>query len=92
MSLHATSETAIFERLVLASQPDFSEEAARSILAIQLSPEDLQRAQLLADKVKLGSLSSDEEQWLESYERVGHYPAILQSKARVTLKSTAPQP
>jgi hypothetical protein len=87
MSLHATSETAIFERIVLPSQPDFSEEAAQTILAIQLSPEDRKRMQLLADKAKLGALSPDEEEEVENYERVGHYLAILQSKARVALRT-----
>jgi hypothetical protein len=83
MSLDSTSETAIFERIVLPSQPNFSEDAARSILAMQFGPEDRQRMQSLADKAKLGSLSPEEVQEVENYERVGHYLAILQSKLRV---------
>jgi hypothetical protein len=90
MSVNATSETAIFERIVLSSQPNFGEEAARSILAIQLSPEDRENLQVLADKAKSGLLSPAEEQEIENYERVGHYLAILQSKARVALKSASP--
>ncbi|HEY5313887.1 MAG TPA: hypothetical protein VIK18_15265 [Pirellulales bacterium] len=87
MSLNATSETAIFERIVLPSDPGLSEQAARSTVAMQFGPEDRKRMQVLADKAKQGKLSPDEEQEVENYERVGHYLAILQSKARVGLKS-----
>jgi len=87
MSLPATTETAIFERIVIPLRPGFNEEAAQSILAIQFSPEDRQRMQLLADKAKLGTLAPDEEQEVANYERVGHYLAILQSKARVALRT-----
>jgi hypothetical protein len=87
MPLPATTETAIFERIVLPSQPAFNEEAARSILAMEFSPDDRQRMQLLADKAKAGLLSPDEEHEAENYERVGHYLAILQSKARVALRT-----
>jgi len=87
MPLNTTSETAIFERLVLPSDPVLSEPAARSILAMQFSPEDRARMQALADKAKQGTLSPEEEQEVENYERVGHYLAILQSKARVALKA-----
>ncbi len=85
MSIDATSETAIFERIVLPSQARDKEDSARSILAMQFSSEDRQRMQVLADKAKLGSLSPDEVQEAENYERVGHYLAILQSKARVAI-------
>ncbi len=87
MSSPTTSETAIFERIVLPSQPGLHEEAARSILAMQFSHDDRQRMQLLADKAKLGTLSPEEEQEVANYERVGHYLAILQSKARLSLKN-----
>ena len=87
MSLNATSESAIFERIVLPSEPGLSEQAAQSILAMQFGPEDRERMQVLADKAKEGSLTPDEEKEIENYERVGHYLAILQSKARIALKS-----
>jgi hypothetical protein len=86
MSLNTSSETAIFERIVLPSDPALSEQAARSILAMQFDPEDRAQMQVLADKAKHGALSPDEEQAMENYERVGHYLAILRSKARVALK------
>ena len=69
MSSPTTSETAIFERIVLPSQPGLHEEAARSILAMQFSPEDRQRMQLLADKAKSGALSPDDEQEVGTGQR-----------------------
>ena len=89
MPLNATSETAIFERIVLPNDPGLGEQAAHSILAMQFGPEDRKRMQVLADKAKQGTLSPDEDQEVENYERVGHYLAILHSKARVALKSAA---
>ena len=87
MPLNATSESAIFERIVLPSEPGLNQQAAQSILAMQFGPEDRERMQVLADKARPGSLTPDEEKEIDNYERVGHYLAILQSKARVALKS-----
>lgn len=85
MATDATSETAIFERIVVPHQADLSEQAARWLLAVGFSPEDSERMQVLADKAAQGQLSPAEEQEIENYERVGHYLAILQSKARLAL-------
>jgi hypothetical protein len=87
MSLHSTTESAIFERAVLSSQPALSPDAARAILAIQFGPEDREQMQRLADRAKRGILAPDEEVQIENYERVGHYLAILQSAARMALKT-----
>ncbi len=93
MSSDTTSETAIFERIVLPEEPGMNEEAARSILAMGFNPADQQRMQILADKAKAGGLSPEEEIEIENYERVGHYLGILQSKARRALRSsTDPHP
>lgn len=88
MATTATNETAIFERIVLPNQPGFTEQAARSILAMEFGPEDRERMQTLADKAKSGELTSDEQQETDAYERVGHYLSILQSKARLALSVT----
>ena len=47
---------------------------------------DQVRTEELAGKARAGSLSPEEEREIENYERVGHYLAILQSKARVALR------
>ena len=88
MSIESTSEIAIFERIVLPSEPGLSETAARSLLALGFSPEDTQRMQMLLDKAKQGSLTAEEQRSIDNYERVGHYLGILQSKARLALGSS----
>ncbi len=88
MSIESTSETAIFERLVLPSEPGLSQEAARSLLAVGFSAEDTQRMHVLAEKARQGTLTADERREIDNYERVGHYLAILQSKARMALRDS----
>lgn len=88
MSIDTTSETAIFERVVLPEKPDMNKEAAKFILAMGFNPADRQRMQFLADRAKEGALSLSEQAEIENYERVGHYLAILQSKARLALRSS----
>ena len=88
MSIDITSETAIFERMVLPDEPGLSEDVARSVLALKFSPEDRTRMQVLADKAKQGNLTPDEQHAIDNYERVGHYLAILQSKSRHALRGS----
>ncbi len=90
MSIDSTSETAIFERIVLRSEPGLSRQAANSLLALAFSAEDRQRMQALAERAQEGTLSQEEQKAIDNYERVGHYLAILQSKARVALKGNTP--
>ncbi|HEX4131611.1 MAG TPA: hypothetical protein VHZ24_16350 [Pirellulales bacterium] len=87
MSIHSSSETAIFERIVLPPEPELNVQTARSLLALSFGSDDTTRMQWLADKAKHGSLTADEQEEIDSYERVGHYLAILQSKARLALRS-----
>jgi len=89
MSVESTSESAIFERIVLAGVPALSPEAARSLLSLAFSPGDTQRMHVLAEKARQGSLTPDEQQEIDNYERVGHYLSILQSKARLALRGSA---
>jgi hypothetical protein len=83
VAIDATSETAIFERIVLPSEPGLSEQAAKSILAIGFGADDRDQIKDLAKKARHGTLTPEEQQAIDNYERVGHYLAILQSKARV---------
>ena len=72
----------------LPDEPGMNEAAVRSILAMGFNPADRLRMQVLADKAKAGSLSTDEEIEIENDERAGHYLGILQSKARLALRSS----
>ncbi len=42
----------------------------------------------LAEKARQGTLTPEEQQEVDNYERVGHYLAILQSKARIALRDS----
>lgn len=87
-AIDAISETAIFERIFRPEESGMSADVAQAILAVDFTPADHERMQVLADKAKSGTLSSREELEIENYERVGHYLAILQSMARRSLKAT----
>jgi hypothetical protein len=86
MSTDAFTETAIFERIVLPNEPPLSEQAAKSILAIGFSPEDRRQMELLAEKARQGTLTPDESEDIDNFERVGHYLSILHAKARMALR------
>ena len=88
MSIDTTTETAIFERIVLPGEPALGKQAARSLLALEFGLKDRQRMEELAEKARLATLTAEEQQEIANYERVGHYLAILQSKARRTLHAS----
>jgi hypothetical protein len=82
-----TTEAAIWTRLI---RPDgeLSPTAARALLKIEFDERDRKRMHELALKVQMGTLTSDELNDIENYERVGTMLAILKSKARKVLKRT----
>jgi hypothetical protein len=81
-----TTDAAIVGRLDKPDHSDFSPEAAREILSIQLSSEDQARMQELSLKAQEGTLTPAEQGEVESYRRVGYWLGILWSKARLSLK------
>src|SRR5215469_13889964 len=81
-----TNDAAIIGRLDKPDHSDFSPEAAREILSLQLSPQDQARAQALSIKAQEGTLTPDEQGEVESYRRIGYWLGILWSKARLSLK------
>lgn len=87
--LLSTNETAILERVVLPLDTEENSQTARSLLALRFSSADQVRMQELAAKARAGSLSPDEQREIDNYERVGHYLAILQSKARTALRDAS---
>ena len=82
-----TSEVAILNRVIDPDKPTFSPESARDILALDFTQDDKERMHQLSIKAQEGSLTPDEENAINNYERVGHLINILQSKARRSLKS-----
>ncbi len=80
------TDAAIVGRLIKPDHRDFSPEAAREILSIQLSPEDQAHMRELSRKAQEGTLTPIEQGEVESYRRVGYWLGILWSKARRSLK------
>jgi len=89
-STTVTSEAAIFSRVLEPEKPMLSPDAARSILALDFTPEDREYMNALAAKARTGTLTRDEDETLENYLRVGDLLAIMQSKARRTLQDDSP--
>jgi hypothetical protein len=80
------TDAAIVGRLIKPDHRDFSPEASREILSIQLSPEDQAHMQELSRKAQAGTLTPAEQNEVESYRRVGYWLGVLWSKARLSLK------
>ena len=89
---HSATEAEILGRVIDPATPSLAPEAARSILALDFQPKDHERMQVLADKAGQGILTTEELAELESYNHVGHILALLQSKARVSLKRAGMAP
>jgi hypothetical protein len=83
----ATSEIAIFGRLIKADKSDLSRELARYILSLGFGDGDQNRMSELAERNQDGRLSSEEKEELENYVKVGHLLALLHSKARRSLRA-----
>ena len=85
----SNSEADILTRMLAPSESSLSAEAARSILRLKMTEQDLHRMQLLSAKASEGRLTDDEQAEVDSYERVGCLLGILQSKARLSLERAA---
>ncbi|MCA9078028.1 MAG: hypothetical protein KDA93_23565 [Planctomycetaceae bacterium] len=82
------TEATILSRLVDPETPTLSEEAARSILAMRFSADDEATMHVLLDKANAGTITPDEQEVADTYERIGHMLALMQSKARLSLKDS----
>jgi hypothetical protein len=84
------SEADIFSRVIDASNPNLTPEAAKGILQLDYSEADHARMAELARKSNDGLLTSDERREFESYVFVGDMLAMLKSKARLSLNRRSP--
>ncbi len=84
-----SQEIEILSRVIGPANPDFIDEAARSILALRFSDADVERMNLLAAKAREGVLGEEEESQLQAYLFVGIFVDLMHSKARLSLKSHA---
>jgi hypothetical protein len=85
-SRRAKTSGEIMARLLQPKKADLSSEAARSILRLTFPTEDQARVDLLSSKAQDGTLTPVEREELEEYIRVADLLAMLQSKARLSLK------
>lgn len=88
MSVTAKSEGEILSRVIGPDRPSLSSDAAHSLLSLSFDSEDVAYMNELSRKAGEGTLTPEEQEDLNNYERVGHLLAILQSKARLSLKRT----
>ena len=84
------TEADVFGRLIDASNPTLTPEAAAGILQLGYSEADHARMAELGAKSNEGTLTSDERRELESYVFVGDVLSLLKSKARVSLRKHSP--
>lgn len=73
-------------RIVNAETGDLSSETARILLQLDFSSVDRRRMNALAQKASTGTLTARERKAAEAYNRVAHVLALLQSKARKSLR------
>jgi len=89
MSLQIQSgntEAAILARLI-QSRTEMDSHVARYLLSLAFEPEDVERMNVLASRARDEGISPEEEAELDSYLHVGNLLTIVQSKARVYLKT-----
>ena len=65
-------------------------DAARTLLSFKFGKEDERRMNRLAAKARQGTLNEREHAAAEQYNLVGHLLALLQARARQTLKNHTP--
>lgn len=80
----------IFAEVVSSDETPFEAEMARAILRLKFSEAQNERMRDLADKNNRGVLSPGERELMESFRRVGNLLALLQSRARLTLRGADP--
>jgi hypothetical protein len=80
------TDVKILKRLIRPERVDFPMTAARAILKIQFEPADHDRMRVLSQKANAGTITSEEQEELDDYERVGYLIDLLHAKARRTLK------
>ena len=85
--LSPNSEAAIWARLMQAQKNDLSPEAAEFLLAMDFGEQDRQRMSQLAERSDAGTLTAEELMEFDGYLHVGNLLAVMQSKARVALKT-----
>jgi hypothetical protein len=85
--LMPSTEGAIWARIVDPETGDLTRAAAQTFLELDFNIADRRRMDELAEKASAGSLTPRERKDAEAYNRVAHLLALLQSKARQSLRA-----
>lgn len=80
------TEAAILARLIQA-RTEMDSHVAHYLLSLAFEPADVECMSLLAARSRNGELSAEETAELDSYIHVGNLLSIIQSRARVYLKT-----
>lgn len=86
-TLMPSTEGAIWARIVDPETGDLTREAAQTLLQFDFNPADQRRMEELAQKASSVALTPAERRDAETYNRVAHLLALLQSKARQSLRA-----
>ena len=81
-----TTETKILQRVLTPANPTWSRSMAEAVLALRLPELDRVRMEELGSKAQAVTLSDEERQEAEAYDKVGVLIELMQSKARQSLK------
>jgi hypothetical protein len=87
MSSHVLSANLEADIWARAHDDALSADLAKFLLSIDFAGEDEGRMQELADRSSAGTLTSQERAELDGYLHIANFLAVLQSNARVALKS-----
>jgi hypothetical protein len=85
MSVSASYESRILERIIRPDEGSIPPELARYLLALDFAAPDHERIAALSARAQDGALSPEEEAELDGYLHVNDLLSILQSKARQSL-------
>ena len=80
-----TIAAAIWERAIQLAG-ELPPTAARALLKVRFAPRDLERMRELSARARAGSLTPQEQQEIDTYERLGCLLDIVHSNARRALE------
>ena len=83
-------QTGILQRVIGPERGTLAPDLARYVLTLAFAPSDQARYAQLAERAQQGALSGDEQAELDEYLAVNDFLAIVQSKARASLKHHNP--
>ena len=82
-----SGEVAIWRRVIRPETAGWSRAGAEAILQLDFQAEDDARMHELLERAKEGDLSPEEAAELENYRHVGTTLELMQSRARLSLKT-----